>query len=81
MSLQRAFTEDAGYMERHKAWLTADDHLFLIPEPLTIYTSLPMTMDTIQYYKDCFPDVEIKEIHFGMDQEELQLYTTEGEDA
>ena len=79
MSVQKAFTEDASYMERHKMWLTQDDHLFLIPEPLTIYTSLPMTEKTIKHYNDCFPDVELT-INFALDQEELNLYKGEGND-
>ena len=74
VSQGKAFTEDAGYMDRHKAWMVRDDHLFLNPEPMTIYTSKPMTEKTIKHYHDCFPDVELT-INFGMDQEELQLYT------
>jgi hypothetical protein len=67
----------SGYMERHRQWMVADDHLFLIPEPLHIYTSLPECEATVQYYQDCFPDVELT-IDFDMGQEELKLYT-EGE--
>jgi hypothetical protein len=29
MSQQKAFVEDAGYMERHRQWMVADDHLWL----------------------------------------------------
>jgi hypothetical protein len=48
-----------GYMARHKLWMSRDDHLFLRPEPLTIYTGLPCTEDVVDYYQDCYPGVEL----------------------
>lgn len=79
MKQTKAFQEDDGYQQRQEEWMVGDDYKFLNPEPLTIYTSLPNTSETVDYYLDCFPECEIAKIVFGMDQEELALYTTEGE--
>ena len=64
----KAFVEDAGYLERHRAWLSADDYMFLEPGPLTIYTSLPDTPETSDYYNDCFPDVTVSLVFCSQDQ-------------
>ena len=68
MKQNKAFAEDAGYKERHRAWLSEDDHMFLTPGPLTIYTSLPDTTETADYYNDCYPDVTVSLVFCTQDQ-------------